>query len=210
MPAIASTHIRLLLWVRAVHSFPYLNVPSKLYIFIPLSVLSSLSGLQDGVLHIDFSGIQPIDVSSSASAIRHNCKQDWRKVERHLRWQRHAAELQPSTKPAFSPWAQEQLPHGRSSQLHLTKNICPARTDPFQWVSCGGALGDDAWRLYSCSAQVNHLLTSTVKRALSYRIPHGLNNKDLEGPRPVILVQHGLLCSSADWVISTPSKGLGN
>merc|ERR1719228_1511090 len=42
-----------------------------------------------------------------------------------------------------------------------------------------------------------------------HRIPHGLNNKDLEGPRPVILVQHGLLCSSADWVISTPSKGLG-
>merc|ERR1712130_997471 len=37
-----------------------------------------------------------------------------------------------------------------------------------------------------------------------HRIPHGLTNKDLEGPRPVILVQHGLLCSSADWAISTP------
>jgi len=42
-----------------------------------------------------------------------------------------------------------------------------------------------------------------------HRIPHGLNNKDMEGPRPAIFVQHGLLCSSADWVISTPSKGLG-
>ena len=25
----------------------------------------------------------------------------------------------------------------------------------------------------------------------------------------MVLVQHGLLCSSADWVVSTPSKGLG-
>ena len=24
-----------------------------------------------------------------------------------------------------------------------------------------------------------------------------------------MLVQHGLLCSSADWVMSTPAKGLG-
>ena len=27
--------------------------------------------------------------------------------------------------------------------------------------------------------------------------------------RPVIFVQHGLLCSSADWVIPYPTKGLG-
>jgi lysosomal acid lipase/cholesteryl ester hydrolase len=43
----------------------------------------------------------------------------------------------------------------------------------------------------------------------SPRIPNGISNGESEGPRPVVLVIHGLLCSSADWVISTPSKGLG-
>jgi len=42
-----------------------------------------------------------------------------------------------------------------------------------------------------------------------HRIPHGKDDGDSEIPRPVIFVQHGLLCSSADWVVSTPSKGLG-
>jgi len=42
-----------------------------------------------------------------------------------------------------------------------------------------------------------------------HRIPYGKNNKDDPNPRPVIFLQHGLLCSSADWVMPTPSKGLG-
>jgi len=42
-----------------------------------------------------------------------------------------------------------------------------------------------------------------------HRIPHGKNNGGEERSRPVIFVQHGLLCSSSDWVISTPAKGLG-
>ena len=41
-----------------------------------------------------------------------------------------------------------------------------------------------------------------------HRIPHG-KEADPGLQRPVILVQHGLLCSSADWVVSDPSKGLG-
>ena len=42
-----------------------------------------------------------------------------------------------------------------------------------------------------------------------HRIPHGKTNGDDEGSRPVIFVQHGILASSADWVLSTPAKGLG-
>ena len=41
-----------------------------------------------------------------------------------------------------------------------------------------------------------------------HRIPHG-KGADPAVQRPVIFVQHGLLCSSADWVVSDPAKGLG-
>ena len=40
-----------------------------------------------------------------------------------------------------------------------------------------------------------------------HRIPHGKDGPT--GPRPVVFVQHGLLCSSADWVLSYPTKALG-
>ena len=41
-----------------------------------------------------------------------------------------------------------------------------------------------------------------------HRIPRGKKgNGVLSGG--VFYLQHGLLCSSADWVIPTPSKGLG-
>jgi len=42
-----------------------------------------------------------------------------------------------------------------------------------------------------------------------HRIPHGREGPSQDTIRPVIFVQHGLLCSSADWVMPTPSKGLG-
>jgi len=41
-----------------------------------------------------------------------------------------------------------------------------------------------------------------------HRIPHGINNVDLED-RPAVFLQHGLLCSSADWIVTEPAKGLG-
>ncbi|GLV35384.1 uncharacterized protein CBL_01466 [Carabus blaptoides fortunei] len=40
-----------------------------------------------------------------------------------------------------------------------------------------------------------------------HRIPHGKNNADQKN-KPVVFLMHGLLCSSADWVLMGPEKGL--
>jgi lysosomal acid lipase/cholesteryl ester hydrolase len=44
-----------------------------------------------------------------------------------------------------------------------------------------------------------------------HRIPHGVANGPGpgQGTKTPIYLQHGLLCSSADWVIPGPGKGLG-
>merc|ERR1712002_544243 len=44
-----------------------------------------------------------------------------------------------------------------------------------------------------------------------HRIPYAKNTRHQgdDTKRPVVFLQHGLLCSSADWVLSTPSKALG-
>ncbi|XP_075991979.1 lipase 3-like isoform X2 [Anticarsia gemmatalis] len=40
-----------------------------------------------------------------------------------------------------------------------------------------------------------------------HRVPHGRNNSEAE-PRGVVFLLHGLLSSSAEWVLMTPGKGL--
>ena len=44
-----------------------------------------------------------------------------------------------------------------------------------------------------------------------HRIPYSKNdpNKNADASRPIVFVQHGLLCSSADWVLADPSHALG-
>ena len=41
-----------------------------------------------------------------------------------------------------------------------------------------------------------------------HRIPYG-KGQNGTGMRPVVYLQHGLLCSSADWVMGIPEKSLG-
>ena len=43
-----------------------------------------------------------------------------------------------------------------------------------------------------------------------HRIPYGKKSAKKEGEkRPAVLVQHGILSSSADWVLAIPEKALG-
>ena len=43
-----------------------------------------------------------------------------------------------------------------------------------------------------------------------HRIPFGKNSPLVEGvERPAVYLQHGLLCSSADYVMGIPEKSLG-
>ena len=42
-----------------------------------------------------------------------------------------------------------------------------------------------------------------------HRIPHGKDDEANEVKRPVAYLQHGLLCSSADWVMGNADNSLG-
>merc|ERR1719175_135758 len=57
-------------------------------------------------------------------------------------------------------------------------------------------------------AEVHTVTTPDGYILTIHRIPHGKTNTDPSN-RPVVFLSHGLLSSSADWVIATPSKGLG-
>merc|ERR1719500_1969810 len=58
-------------------------------------------------------------------------------------------------------------------------------------------------------AETHYTTTADGYILALHRIPHGKTNGDKDMERPVIFVQHGILASSADWVLSTPAKGLG-
>ena len=42
-----------------------------------------------------------------------------------------------------------------------------------------------------------------------HRIPHGKNDIKDNKTRPVVYLQHGLLCSSADWVMGSSDNSIG-
>lgn len=61
---------------------------------------------------------------------------------------------------------------------------------------------------YPC--ETHKIKTSDGYILTMHRIPHGQNEAKETEERPVVYVQHGLLSSSADWLVPGPEKGLGN
>lgn len=59
--------------------------------------------------------------------------------------------------------------------------------------------------------EVHHVTTSDGYILGMHRIPHGRDqNNDPNVDRPIVFVMHGLLSSSADFVLMGPGCGLGN
>ena len=55
-----------------------------------------------------------------------------------------------------------------------------------------------------------HVVTTSDGYILEvHRIPHAPKNANSSATRPVVFLQHGLLSSSADWVLEGTEKGLG-
>ncbi|XP_032510738.2 lipase 3-like [Danaus plexippus] len=62
-------------------------------------------------------------------------------------------------------------------------------------------------RKYGYPCEIHRIYTEDNYILEVHRIPYGKNNVS-RGDKPVVLLQHGLLSSSAEWVIMTPGKGL--
>ena len=73
-------------------------------------------------------------------------------------------------------------------------------------------------RSHGYPAEVYEVTTEDGYILELHRIPHGKNEKEksatdklmTNGSSPVVFIQHGLMMTSADWVLAGPGKGLGN
>ncbi|KAG7296058.1 hypothetical protein JYU34_021155 [Plutella xylostella] len=63
-------------------------------------------------------------------------------------------------------------------------------------------------RKYNYPLEEHTVTTSDGYVLTLHRIPHGRDAHSTPGPRPVIFLMHGIVCSSADWVITGPGSGL--
>ncbi|XP_072937332.1 lipase 3-like [Epargyreus clarus] len=85
--------------------------------------------------------------------------------------------------------------------------------NPFQDVKTDFSVIEDAGldtfsliRKYGYPCEIHRVHTEDKYILEIHRVPHGRNNVSKE-PRPVVFLQHGLLSSSAEWVLMTPDKG---
>lgn len=61
---------------------------------------------------------------------------------------------------------------------------------------------------YGYPVEVYHVQTPDGYILELHRIPYGKKSGPAEN-KPVAFVQHGILASSADWVIAGPDRGIG-
>ncbi|XP_050361921.1 lipase 1-like [Nymphalis io] len=63
-------------------------------------------------------------------------------------------------------------------------------------------------RKYGYPVEVHNIVTADGYIVQAHRIPHGRDANNRPGPRPVVLVMHGLMCSSADFLVLGPGNAL--
>ncbi|XP_049866872.1 lipase 3-like [Pectinophora gossypiella] len=71
-----------------------------------------------------------------------------------------------------------------------------ASLDPFSLI-----------RKYGYPCEIHRVYTEDQYILEMHRVPHGRENTT-QGPKPVVFLMHGLLSSSAEWVLMQPGKGL--
>lgn len=62
---------------------------------------------------------------------------------------------------------------------------------------------------YGYNGQLHKVTTSDGYILELHRLTGRANSSNSEVQKPVAFVMHGLLCSSAGWVVAGPEKGLG-
>ena len=60
------------------------------------------------------------------------------------------------------------------------------------------------------NVEVHHVTTADGYTLTMHRITGRAGEANVTVGKPAVLVNHGLLCSSADWVMGSPDKSLGN